>query len=285
MATIVLGTVQFGLDYGINNLTGKPDENIVHSLLWQAYEAGIRSLDTADVYGNADELIGSFHRKTGLHFAINTKFTGGTIANIHEKLKKSLQTLATDHIETYFYHSFKEYISSGLQAEINQCKKEKLINAVGVSVYTNTELLTAIDDPFVDVVQLPFNLLDNTSQRGALLKKAKQRDKKVQVRSVFLQGLFFKDLQALPVFLLPLKPYLQKIHMIAEKAAMPIERMCLQYAGAQTDIDEIVIGVDSITQLDKNIEALRAPLTKEVIHAIDELQVKETELLYPFNWK
>jgi uncharacterized protein len=53
---IVLGTVQFGLDYGINNKNGKIKFAEVNSILNFAWENGIRLLDSAYRYGDSEEV-------------------------------------------------------------------------------------------------------------------------------------------------------------------------------------------------------------------------------------
>ena len=42
---IILGTVQFGLEYGINNINGKPDKETVFEILSSAYDNGIKYFD------------------------------------------------------------------------------------------------------------------------------------------------------------------------------------------------------------------------------------------------
>ena len=54
---LVLGTVQLGMDYGINNSSGKPDQREAVSLLAAAYSKGIKYLDTAEAYGTAQQVI------------------------------------------------------------------------------------------------------------------------------------------------------------------------------------------------------------------------------------
>lgn len=70
-------------------------------------------------------------------------------------------------------------------------KEAGLIKEVGLSVYSNSEFETAINDEDIDVMQLPFNLLI-IIQKGGLFKNGK-RKKSIQVRSVFLQELFLKN--------------------------------------------------------------------------------------------
>jgi aryl-alcohol dehydrogenase-like predicted oxidoreductase len=284
MAKIILGTVQFGVDYGINNTGGKPDRETVFKILANAYQSGIRTLDTAEGYGDAVDIIGAFHKETGKIFEVNTKFTGKDGVSLAAKLENTIQRLGVTYIGTYFYHSYKDFLSKReLIEELIELKKQQLIRSIGLSVYSNEELKTAINDPAIDVIQMPFNLLDNYSERGELLQQAKLKNKRVQVRSVFLQGLFFKDTGDLPDKLLPLSPYLKQVQTIAANSSS-IETLCLQYAAAQKEIDEIIIGVDSGQQLNENINALNQELSPQVRAAIDKIKVEETELLYPYNW-
>lgn len=58
---LCLGTVQFGLQYGINNvLDRKPDVDECFDILDYAISMGIGCFDTASVYGNAEQIIGSY---------------------------------------------------------------------------------------------------------------------------------------------------------------------------------------------------------------------------------
>src|SRR5687768_14232655 len=92
---IILGTVQLGLDYGINNSTGKPDSKEAFKILELAYKNGICTLDTANAYGNAEEIIGDYH-KTNPKFKVNTKFHADTGFNFEENLSATLQRLNID---------------------------------------------------------------------------------------------------------------------------------------------------------------------------------------------
>jgi aryl-alcohol dehydrogenase-like predicted oxidoreductase len=282
---IVLGTAQFGLDYGINNSRGKPTPDVITGMFHKAYTSGIRTLDTADAYGNAQEMIGSFHQNHTIRFNVNTKFRNEPGKELRPAVARTIEQLHVGSVHTLFYHSFKDYSSyPGLRDELHKLRSEQMIGQIGVSIYTNSELETVCNDPVIDVIQLPFNLLDNINQRGRLLKKLKANKKIIQVRSLFLQGLFFKDISTLPTVLLPLKPYLEKLRNICSETGLSMEALCLQYANAQPDIDEIVIGVDNEQQLLNNIHFFHVPLDPDIQRVIDEIQVTETSLLYPFNW-
>lgn len=282
----ILGTVQFGLNYGINNQNGKPSEADVFRILSEAYQNGIRQLDTADAYGDAQQLIGKFSAKTGKQFLINTKFKVDEALSIQRQLENSLKQLNAKRVNVYFYHRFEEMIKyPETVSELEQLRENGTISKTGVSVYSNAEFKTCIDADHIDVIQLPFNLLDNFSKRGALLKRAKEKGKEIQVRSVFLQGLFFKELHSLPQYLQPLKPYLSQVKERAVIKKLSVYDLALSYALKKKEIDHIIIGVDSIQQLQANLNGAATVIDEELEKEIDSIDVAEEELLYPYNWK
>lgn len=283
---LILGTVQFGLDYGINNSAGKPSKEQVFQLFEEAAKAGVGILDTADAYGNASELIGEFFSSSKTRFDINTKFKAEEGKSITEQLSNSLKQLNAERINIYFYHRFDEMVRfPQTLTELEKLKNQNLINKIGVSVYGNDEFEIAVNTPEVDAIQLPFNLLDNYSQRGELLKQAKQKGKEIQVRSVFLQGLFFKNLNDYPAYLSPLKPYMGIIGEIGAESSMNMETLALSYALAQPEIDNVLIGVDTLAQLQQNLSYSNTALPANIVSRINAISVAETELLYPKNWK
>lgn len=280
----ILGTVQFGLEYGINNSSGKPNIDEIQNILDFAKSSGIEILDTADAYGNASEIIGSYFKEKGSVFKVNTKFKGGN-KPLAAQLQDSLSVLNLTQIDTYFFHSFEDFKSNkAYLTELTALKESGLIRNIGLSVYDNHEFDKAINSKEIDVIQFPFNLLDNLHQRGQLMKLAKSKGKQLQVRSVFLQGLFFKNADSLPSILSPLKPYLLEIKKIAKDFSVEIEHLALSYALRQREIDYVIIGVDTLIQLKRNLMFALKPVATEIMEPINQLIVKETELLYPKNW-
>ncbi len=281
---IILGTVQFGLNYGINNVESKPTKNKVYKMLDFATEHGIEILDTADAYGNASEIIGKYNAVYPERFLINTKFQAKGL-QLSKQLEASFAKLQTNHVNTYFYHSFFDFVNyPAIQEELKILKMDGKINKVGISVYDNEEFKIAIDSDIIDTIQFPFNLLDNYYQRGELMTFAKERGKELQVRSVFLQGLFFKTLDSIPPKLTPLKPYLQLIHDLSNKYQFSIEQLALMYAIQQPAIDYIIIGVDNLEQLKQNMYICNQNFSDEIFEKINQIKVHETNLLYPKNW-
>ncbi len=282
---IILGTVQFGINYGINNHTGKPTDSQVFEILDTAWDNGVNTLDTADAYGEAIRIISSYHHNSNKLFKINTKFKDINEKSIITKLKSDILLLKCPKINTLFFHSYKEYEKSNhILSDLLNAKNDGLISTIGVSVYTNQELLHVINDLNIDVIQLPFNLFDNDFQRAKLLNLAKGKSKKIQVRSVFLQGLFFMNSKKLPKKLEILKPWLEKIDILSKSSDIPKESLCLLYPNAQDYVDEIIIGVDTKSQLLRNLKSLKLFLPASIKSEIDQISISPSSILYPPNW-
>ncbi|WP_379088213.1 aldo/keto reductase [Pedobacter sp. UC225_65] len=281
---IVLGTVQLGIDYGINNKAGKPSKQLAYTILETAWEKGISILDTADAYGDAQTLIGEYHKLSNTVFEVNSKFKGNAI-NISSQLERTLNELRIDSLNCYFYHDFNDFVNKpNLIQELIALKEKGKFKQIGLSVYENSELELAISNPHIDFIQLPFNLFDNINERGILLQEAKKQQKIIQVRSIYLQGLFFKEPQALPIKLAPLSPYLDQIHEIAKTYRLTIEELAIAYVMLQKQIDEIIIGVDNPDQLKVNLEMFGKEFDPLLRNEIEKITVEEKELLYPKNW-
>ena len=178
---LILGTVQMGLSYGINNKSGKVSLKESLDILKFAYDNGIRTLDSAEVYGNAHQIIGIFHkRNSNLKFKIITKFPRDIKRNlIKDRLLNYLDILSVKSIDVLMFHSFESFLENKDSLSIlTEMKLNGLINHIGVSVYTNDQLKLLINEDLITVVQLPFNMLDNVSVKGKLLYDLKTKDKK-----------------------------------------------------------------------------------------------------------
>ena len=285
MNKFILGTVQFGLNYGINNATGKPSQNEVFRILDMASEKKIDSLDTADAYGNANDLLGQYHQQKKQRFKILSKFKAVSQGKLFELAKNSIEKLLIQNFEVYSYHSFADYINySYLKNELLLLKNEGLTKKIGISIYTNSQFQQVIMDDDIDVIQLPFNLLDNFSIRGELLIKAKEKGKIIHTRSAFLQGLFFKSPLDNNIIVQNLKHQLLKIQEIAKEKEISIECLALGYCLQQQNIDKVIIGVDSIEQLEANFEALKYKMDQQTINTINRIYTENTNLLNPALW-
>jgi aryl-alcohol dehydrogenase-like predicted oxidoreductase len=285
---LILGTVQFGLNYGVNNTVGKPSKENIKSILDSAYNNGIQLLDTAEAYGDSQNKIGEYHNNSTNKFNVITKFSSnaeGFSLNIIKRVHNNLKILDVDKLYCYMFHSFDDFENyfDNYRKDLLLLKKHGIIDNIGVSVYTNNELESVLKFDEISLVQLPFNLLDNDNKRRSILKKAKIKGIEIHTRSVFLQGLFFKKTSELGDKIKPLEPYLRSLNDLCDKD-YKINDLALNYVCNKKNIDRVLIGVDNVVQLKANIASEKRNIQKEIFKKIEAIDVKEIELLNPSNW-
>ena len=285
---LILGTVQFGLDYGVNNTAGKPSKENIKSILDSAYNSGIQLLDTAEAYGDSQNKIGEYHNNSTNKFNVITKFssnTEGLSLNIVERVYNNLKILDVDKLYCYMFHSFDDFNKyfEKYRKDLLILKRDGIINNIGVSLYSNDEFESVLEFNEITLIQLPFNLLDNKNKRGNILKKAKAKGIEIHTRSVFLQGLFFKNTSELTIKIKPLRPYLNSLNDLCDED-YKMNDLALNYVCNQKNIDKVLIGVDNVHQLESNILSEKKKIEKELIKKIEAIDVKETKILNPSNW-
>jgi uncharacterized protein len=287
---IILGTVQLGLAYGINNTHGQPSPDQASALLATAYALGIRCLDTAEAYGSSQAVIGQYHRSHVMRlFSVITKYDGTAVftgQDFRDRFLQNLEVLQVDALKAYLFHNFTVYQQFAQWPELRSLAAEGRVEQIGVSVYTNEEALQAAADDHIQVIQLPFNLLDNLGRRGDVLRQLKEQGKEVHTRSVFLQGLFHKNRASLGR-LAPLRNNLEQLDTLARDQGTDIGTLALAYALRQPLIGKVLIGVETEAQLLENIRQVQAAahLNEGILEAVDAIKADEPALLNPTNWK
>ncbi|WP_367864718.1 aldo/keto reductase [Pedobacter sp. WC2423] len=283
---IVLGTVQFGLTYGINNTSGKPNQEKVNEILATAYDAGICYLDTAEAYGDAHQVIGEFHKThPDQIFHIITKLPHNLEGDVDQKIEKYLVELNVSQLHAILFHSYRTYKENQHIIQLlNTYKKAGKIEYIGVSVYTNEQIEDVIEDDEIDLIQLPFNLFDNLNLREDTLKRARMKGKIVHTRSAFLQGLFFTSLQTANETALSLAAELEYIRELSKSYQVSLPKMALNYCLQQPDIDNVLIGVDNLEHLNQNILDADYSLSQNLLNDINTIIVKDVTLLNPSLW-
>jgi len=284
-AKIILGTAQFGMDYGINNKNGKISKLNIFEILDYAFSIGINELDTASSYGDSENVIGEYlNYYPNKRFIITTKVNDLKIS-LEKQVYNSLENLKIKKIDKLFFHSYDIY--RHFENEIKdfyQKYKGLLFDELGVSIYTNYEIENLLNDPFIDRIQLPFNLFDNFNKRGIYLEKLHLNNKKIDARSIFLQGLFFRNTFDLPNNLIPLKKDLKGLKKLSEEYRIGFNSIAIGYVNSFKIFDKILIGVDSLEQLQKNLKCFSNKLPKKLIKKLNSIEIKNEELLNPSKW-
>jgi spore coat polysaccharide biosynthesis protein SpsF len=245
-------------------------------------------LDTAEAYGDAAESIGAYHGTSRNRFEVISRFSPkreDLPPDFYERVLKNLAITGVDRLYAYMFHSYADYVKhfASQASALQSLKRDGLILKTGVSVYTNDECERLTEQGGIDLIQLPYSVLDNLSQRGEVLSKARDKGIEIHARSAFLQGLVFRDPDELPNDLVPLAPYLRQLRQLAASHHLSLQRLALGYA-VQGPSDKVVIGVDTPRQLDENLSDLTVPLPEDVISAVNRIHVSESRLLNPSNW-
>ena len=272
---IVLGTVQFGLQYGVNS-AGRPNEDAVKGILKEAANGGIITLDTSSAYGNSEEILGKCITSDE-NFRIVSKYPKGDTP-VGEMFNGSLERLKVNQLYGYLLHTFEIYKNNPkIWDEFIVLKESGRVQKIGFSLYTPEELQFILDhnSPF-DLIQVPFNIFDKKFL--PYMKELHEKGVEIHVRSTFLQGLFFMDRNALPMKLLPIKKYLIQLDDFSKTSGLSISEIALNYNLQNPYIDGVLIGVDNVEQLKMNLASVKdTPIDIGI-------EVKEHELLNPVNW-
>lgn len=248
---IGLGTVQFGLDYGISNESGKTPKYEVKRILDFAKNEGIDTLDTAIAYGESERVLGEIGIE---NFEVVSKFLPESELNIplEEQLKKTLRSLKTENVYGYLAHRPADILDNPDHWKIlNRFKEQGIVNKIGFSLNETSELEQLLDKRFVpDLLQVPFNYFDRRFEE--LITQLHSKGCEIHTRSTFLQGLFFKNPESLPSHFEEVKGVLQEVQVTASKLAGSLLRFVLE----KPFIDKVIVGVETKEQLFENLTDL-----------------------------
>ena len=271
---IGLGTVQFGEDYGISNRQRKPDEQEVANILAHAVEAGVKVIDTATVYGDAELLLG---KHLPLHHAMRivTKIpavVGDRIEPWHAKhlldsLAASLDRLRVDCVHALLVHQASDLGKTGWPHLINalyEAQSRGWTRRIGASVY-GIEQLSLVESRFrPEIVQLPLNVLDRRLLAAGWLEYLHGRGTEIHARSIFLQGALLMHGAELPPFLMPIADHIDRLSILATCNGISRTAACLAFVLQQPAVNFAIVGVNRRTEL-KEIEAAVALLDGQFI--------------------
>lgn len=286
ISQVVLGTVQFGLDYGVSNSEGKTHKNDAHKILSRAYELGIRELDTAPSYGDAESIIID-GRVDG--YKINTKLLPGDnycSVDVSKKINESILNFG-GNVNSVAFHSIIDLISKDYPVLIDELKHLRdlgRINKIGVSIYNEEDLLLLNNKLTPDFIQLPFNIYDQRFKSNTLINKLREEGCEIHVRSVFLQGLLLMEEADIPNGLKSVISYHNRIHDFEKISKMSIYKMCLSWVMNQAWVDKIVVGVNDIAQLEILVASINEVINDKSVIDLSEFSIDDSSIINPVNW-
>lgn len=256
---LALGTVQFGLPYGITNTTGQVAEDEVVRILRRARELGVDVLDTAAAYGQSEAVLGrcgdaarTFRLYTKTLPAGGAAVDACTVQRVVQGVSDSLRNLGVERLDGLLIHHAGDLLGEGgqaLYAALHELKEVGLIERLGVSVYSAEEANSATQRFAIDVMQLPLNVLDQSFVSSGALRRLKEQGVEIHARSAFLQGVLLAE--QLPVFLQDLAPGFACFQSICAQAGLSQLEGSLAFLRQQGAIDQVVVGVLNREQLEE----------------------------------
>ncbi|MBR0303361.1 MAG: aldo/keto reductase [Clostridia bacterium] len=281
LSSMSLGTVQLGMDYGIANKSGQPDEEKSFSILRTALESGVTSFDTARAYGTSEEVIGRFLKTwEGEMPYITTKvvnITGDTEGEIEKSvvscLEESLRTLGVDRVNNVLLHDQKPLFENGALVAKAMEKLVKLgyTDKVGASVYKAEELEKMLEYDVYTSTQAPMSIFDQRLIACGMTDRLAARGVTVFVRSVFLQGLFFLDPDTITndILIEHAVPKIRLLHECAQQDGMTIAELAISFMRDVTGVTSLVLGADNPEQVKANAAYFNVkPLSEETFALI-----------------
>lgn len=279
MNKLALGTVQFGLDYGISNTNGQVPIEEAKKILRLAQKYDIDTLDTAPSYGNSEKVLGEI----GINdFQIITKTTSLQLGvdNVLQAFHQSLTDLNTTSVDGLLIHNIEEVKDkqfNSLYKELNKLKQDKLINKIGFSTYTPDQVDFLLSNFDFDLIQVPFNVFDTRLIDGGQLQALKNKQIEIHARSALLQGLLL-DFKHLGNYFSKWTKKFNSYQEIVRGSNLSLLEYALSFVLNTKEIDKVLVGVNSENQLREVIKSTKYQ------NNLDAHPIHDINLLNPSNW-
>ena len=294
ISKLCLGTVQFGLDYGIANQNGEVSQNEVNNILKYVLFKDINCFDTGSMYGNSEEKIGNFIKKENKNTPyiiskIKSDFFQLEYKDSIKEIENSLNLLSTSTLFALLLHNI-EAIENWKDRDtelINILKQKNKIKYFGVSIYTDEEFTLALENDDVNIIQIPFNLLDQRAITNDWLSRARKKNKLIFIRSIYLQGLILMDIDNIPSHLNSAKKYLEIVEKVSEKLNLTKNELALSFVNQMADNSILLFGCDNIKQTRENIDNFNnLPILDDetVKHLASSLSNIDEYIYNPSKW-
>jgi aryl-alcohol dehydrogenase-like predicted oxidoreductase len=295
LSRLTLGTVQFGLPYGVANRVGKPSYADVIKILAVALDGGVNCFDTAAAYATSEEVLGkALHQLNALdNCIIFTKVSPLdkkacddpqlARAAIERSVDESRRRLRMDTVPAVLFHCEAD---ARYMDVLDNLVTRGWIRYAGISCGNLPDLAkSCVERERPSVLQLPTNLLDRRHRDSGIFSWAASQGIAVFIRSVYLQGLLLMDEDQIPTHLKAVLPARRQLTRIADAAGIPLAELALRHAITQ-DVTSVLVGVDNEQQMLDNLRVFRrGPLPADVTAAVEAIRPDlPAELVTPSMW-
>lgn len=286
---IVLGTVQFGLNYGVANAAGQVGRDEAAAVLAAGRAAGVHMLDTAVLYGESEATLGAVGVEGWDVITKLPEMPAGASSPadwVASQVSASLARLGVGRLHGLLLHRPAQLIGAqgaALYRALEAERERGRVRAIGISVYGPDEMEALPRDMRFDIVQAPWNVLDQRMTRSGWAQRLQSQGCEFHARSVFLQGLLLMPAGARPAYFSRWSGLFEAWdRWLADNGLSPLQA-CLGHALAAPAISRIVVGVDSAAQLAQIITAASGAGAMPPLPAA--LATDDPALLNPALWK
>ncbi len=290
-----LGTVQFGMDYGISDQNSKTPLSEIKAILQVAQENGISVIDTAQSYGDSEHVLGevlanqnSFRIITKTPVYKKKRISSIEAKNIKNTFYDSLKKLRQSRIAGLLIHNADDLLTEGgdiLFYAMQELKEDKLVEKIGASVYSGEQIDSLLERYIFDLIQVPINVLDQRLVHSGHLMKLKKHGIEIHARSVFLQGLLIMEPISLPLFFDPIRPFLYRYwQFLLSQTLTPIEG-AIGFVKQIPEIDCIIIGVNNLEQLKINLNSFAKLYNDSLFKNLKAFSLNDPKYLNPSLWR
>lgn len=289
ISKLSLGTVQFGLEYGIGNSNGKPSQESVNRIINYVINNNINCFDTAQAYGDSEKVLGKSLENISRTMIISKLKSNLFRNNGFANVLKSLDNLNIDILFALLMHDSKilyDWDSSDTNI-VNTLIGQNKIKYFGVSIYSSKDFELAINNDSVSIIQIPFNIFDQRAYKEQWFEKAKAKNKLIFIRSVYLQGLLLMEKEKVPEKLKDSKKYIDILDQLCIKFDMTRNELALSYVDSIATDSLLLFGCETIEQATENLNNYNSikVLDNEDILTIEKLFSSVSENIYnPTRW-
>ncbi len=289
---ICIGTAQLGMDYGIANRDGQPGDDEMLRIIRYASECGIWYYDTAQSYGDSELRLGRAFTALGLGDKVRciSKLHPGNeydSEQIIETVRESVSSLDVSTLWALLAHRVDQVHDDAILEAVRSLKAEGLIDHWGVSVYDPADALEMVEKVDIDVIQIPFNILDRRLPDKGLFDLAAKHQKKLFIRSIFLQGLIFLTPDEMKQRGMEwAAPYIADLQGRLDRSSDALNEFALVAVRKYAPDAILIMGVEKLKQLKENVSLLsKTGLSDSRAKAWwDEIPVYPERLLNPSHW-
>lgn len=284
---VAIGTVQFGLSYGVANQSGMVSAENAEKILKSALSHGISTLDTAISYGASEEILGQIGIKSWQVISKLPRIPDGVediAGHILQEVESSLTRLNIQSLDGLLMHNPGQLLESSGHIIYNtlcDIRRQGLIKNIGISIYDPEDLNALLSNMDFNIVQAPLNIFDQRMLNSGWINELNKRSIAFHARSIFLQGLLLMENR--PKFFNKWSNVFELwSRWLSEVSLTPLEG-ALYYAISNPAIKKIILGLDSLEHFQQIAQAI-AKVEKMYIH-IPDFDVSDALLLNPAKWK